>query len=146
MNDRIGAIRLKARVPMLRIQRLLGTRINLVRVEFMGDDVRGLARLGALLMYGPFVVIGYLFLVAGLARLIALRVGWGWSFFMLGGAHVLIGLYGLATGQQPDAEAAYPVLEPDIDGSDDDAADRLDTLVTGQSTPPAFPPRTGSSF
>ena len=133
------------RSTTLRIQRLLATPINLIRIEFTGDDVRGLARVGSVAIYGPFIVIGYLLLIAGLARAAALRFGWGWSLFILGTAHVLIGAVGLAAGGPKAAPTVYPVVEPELVKEEDDAADTRTTLVKQSSSPPAFPPRTRTS-
>jgi hypothetical protein len=133
------------RSTTLRIQRLLATPINLIRIEFTGYDVRGLARVGSVAIYGPFIVIGYLLLIAGLARAAALRFGWGWSLFILGTAHILIGAVGLATGAPKAAPTVYPVVEPEFVQEADGAADTRVTLVKQSSNPPAFPPRTRTS-
>lgn len=144
MNDqrKNGTAAFSPRATTLRIQRLLATPINLVRIEFAGDDVRGLARVGTVAVYGPFVAIGYLFLVAGLARLCAIRVGWGWSLLLLGAVHVAIGGVGLATGARQASSRVDSVAEPDFAPVDEDAEESADTLVTPFPHPPAFPPRT----
>jgi hypothetical protein len=145
MEQSTKAAFVSPRSATLRIQRLLATPINLIRIEFTGDDVRGLARVGSVAIYGPFVVIGYLLLVAGLARAAAMRFGWGWSLFLLGTAHILIGAVGLATGAPKAAPTVYPVVEPELVQEEDDAADRRITLVKQSSNPPAFPPRSRTS-
>jgi len=150
MSEQNRAVSFSPRATTLRIQRLLATPINVVRIEFTGDDVRGLARVGTLALYGPLVLIGYLLLLGGLARLVAMRVGWGWSLFILGGAHVLIGLYGLTAGGHQVPARVYPVVDPEV--GEDGVSERLDTLVSSASTsepistPPAFPPRTRTSL
>jgi hypothetical protein len=147
----------EVRKQTLRIRDFLATRLKLIRIEFTGADGIGVARFGRMALYAPILLVGYLLVLAGVARVVALMVGWGGSLFLLGGAHLALGFVGVWIGRDPSSTAHFPIVEPDL-ALDDAVFERANTLVTAlldtsrpatppstRPQPPSFPPRTRPS-
>ena len=114
-----------------RIKRLLATQLKLFRLELIGQDHPALVRVGALLVFGPFLVVGYAFALASVVRYLAIRIGWGVGLLLVGLIHLAIGAWGMRRGRAITFAQSYDVLVPECE-SESAAADRLgfDNAVT----------------
>jgi len=75
--------------------RLVTQHLALARVELV-EDLRGLGKDTALIVAGvPFVLLGYAFLCAAVAALLAPAVGWAGALALVGGLNLLIGGVGI---------------------------------------------------
>jgi hypothetical protein len=102
----------------------------------------------------PLFTVGYILLLIGLTRLIALRLGWSANLLLvgLGAVHVALGII-VATAAIGPVGPADETSPPAVD-TPQMALERADTLVTNPPrigaiaalAPPAFPPRTRLSF
>jgi hypothetical protein len=103
----------------------------------------------------PLFTVGYILLLIGLARLVALGLGWSANLFLvgLGALHVALGIIVATAAVEP----ADPGDETSFQAADtlQMALERADTLVTDPPraravaaalAPPEFPPRTRLSF
>jgi hypothetical protein len=102
----------------------------------------------------PLFTVGYILLLIGLARLVALGLGWSANLFLvgLGALHVALGII-VATAAIESAGPADETSRLAVD-TPQTALERADTLVTNPPRngdvaalePPEFPPRTRLSF
>jgi hypothetical protein len=99
----------------LRIKRLMATQLKLLRLEVIGQDHPLLARAGALLIFGPFLLVGYAFVLAAAVRFLAIRIGWGAGLLLLGVVHLLIGAWGMRRGRALVFAQSYDVLAPECE-------------------------------
>jgi hypothetical protein len=109
----------------LRIKRLLATQLKLFRLEVVGQDHPLLVRIGALLVFGPFLLVGYAFAWAGWLRLLAIRVGWGVGLLLFGLVHLAVGAWGLRRGHALIFSQSYQVVAPECEAAVD-----LDNAIT----------------
>lgn len=99
----------------LRIKRLLATQLKLFRLDLVGQDHPALARVGAWLVFGPFLVVGYAFALAAAVRYLAIRLGWGVGLLMVGVIHLFIGAWGMRRSRAIAFAQSYDVLVPDCE-------------------------------
>jgi hypothetical protein len=102
----------------------------------------------------PLFTVGYILLLLGLTRLIALGLGWSANLLLvgLGALHIALGII-VATAAVGPAGPADETSPPAVD-TPQMALERADTTVTNPPRmgaiaalkPPAFPPRTRLSF
>ena len=136
------------RIPTQRIVDLIATRVQSVKIELIGQDSRILDRLGAVIVFIPMVIVGYAFVLASATMLLGRAIGWGWSLFLFGAAHLALGVWGIVRGRPVGVFQHQEVLEPQIaaDVPDDSATARdgiLDAFnaigVDGRRVPAAAP-------
>jgi hypothetical protein len=125
----------------LRIVRLLDTRVRLLRLELVGQEQPLMSQVGALVLYGPFLAIGYAFLLAGLARVLARGTGWSGALFLMGAVHLALGAWGVRRARFTSSATSFEVVDPECappEGreapSDVGAPGRRDTWIS--ATPP----------
>jgi len=114
-----------------RIKRLLGTQLKLFRLEIVGQDHPALVRVGALLVFGPFLLVGYAFALASVVRYLAIRIGWGAGLLLVGLIHLAVGAWGMRRARAISFAQSYDVLVPDC-AAERAAADwnGFDTAIT----------------
>ena len=99
----------------LRIRRLLATQLRLFRLEMVGQDHPALARVGALLIFGPVLLVGYAFVLASLVRYLAIRIGWGVGLLLVGLIHLALGAWGWRRSRAIAFTQSYEVMAPDCE-------------------------------
>jgi hypothetical protein len=99
----------------LRIRRLLGTQLRLFRLEMVGQDHPALERVGALVIAGPLLLVGYAFVLASLIRYLAIRIGWGVGLLLVGPIHLALGVWGGRRSRAIAFAQSYEVLTPDCE-------------------------------
>jgi hypothetical protein len=100
------------RIPTLRIVDLIATRVQSVKIELIGQDSRILDRLGAFIVFIPMVIVGYAFVLVSLMMQLGSAIGWGWSLFLFGVAHLAFGVWGIVRGRPVGVFQHQEVLEP----------------------------------
>jgi hypothetical protein len=101
--------------PTLWIKRLMATQLKLFRLEVLGQDRPALIRVGALLVFGPFLLVGYAFALASVVRYLAIRIGWGVGLMLVGSIHLAVGVWGLRRGRAIGFAQSHDGLAPDGD-------------------------------
>jgi hypothetical protein len=121
-----------------RIKRLLKTQLKLFRLEVIGQDHPALVRVGALLVFGPFLLIGYAFALASVVRFLAIWIGWGVGLLLVGLIHLAVGAWGIRRSRAIAFAQSYDVLAPECEPANA-AADRyaFDNAVTLPNLYPA---------
>ena len=119
-----------ARALTLRVVDLLSTQVQSVRIELIGSRSSALTRLGAVLVYLPVLVIGYVLMLASLMKLASLALGWGLTLFLFGGVHLAISAWGIFQGRVPGAAKTFDVMDPEVAPSSVRAAARASTADT----------------
>jgi hypothetical protein len=99
----------------LRIRRLLGTQLRLFRLEMVGQDHPAIERVGALVIAGPILLVGYAFVLASLVRYLAIRIGWGVGLLLVGLIHLALGAWGWRRSRAIAFAQSYEVLTPDCE-------------------------------
>lgn len=99
----------------LQIRRLLATQLRLFRLEMVGQDHPALARVGALLIVGPILLVGYTFVVAALVRYLAIRLGWGVGLLLVGLIHLAVGAWGWRRSRAIAFTQSYEIVSPDCE-------------------------------
>jgi hypothetical protein len=99
----------------LRIRRLLGTQLRLFRLEMVGQDHPALEHVGALVIAGPLLLVGYAFVLASLIRYLAIRIGWGVGLLLIGLIHLALGAWGWRRSRAIAFAQSYEVLAPDCE-------------------------------
>jgi hypothetical protein len=99
----------------LRIRRLLATQLRLFRLEMVGQDHPALERVGALVIAGPLLLVGYAFVLASLIRYLAIRIGWGVGLLLVGLIHLALGAWGWRRSRAIGFAQSYEVLAPDCE-------------------------------
>jgi hypothetical protein len=99
----------------LRIRRLMATQLRLFRLEIVGQDHPALARVGALLIVGPILLVGYAFVLAALVRYLAIRIGWGVGLLLVGLIHLALGAWGWRRSRAIAFMQSYEVMAPDCE-------------------------------
>jgi hypothetical protein len=97
----------------LQIRRLMATQLRLFRLEMVGQDHPALVRVGALLIVGPIVLVGYAFVLASLVRYMAIRLGWGVGLLLVGVIHLAVGAWGWRRSRAIAFTESYEVMAPD---------------------------------
>lgn len=97
----------------LRIVRLLQTPVRLLRLELVGQEQPLMSQVGALVLYGPFLAVGYAFLLAGLARVLAQRMGWSPALFLIGAVHLALGAWGVRRAGFNISATSFDVVDPE---------------------------------
>jgi hypothetical protein len=119
--------------PTQRIKRLLGTQLKLFRLEVIGQDHPTLIRVGALLVFGPFLLVGYALALASVIRYLAVWIGWGAGLLLVGLIHLAIGAWGMKRSRAIAFAQSYDVVVPDCEpakaAADPVAFDNAVTLV-----------------
>lgn len=118
------------RAHTLRVVDLLSTRVQSVRIELIGNgsgnasstEPSPLTRLGAVLVYLPVLLLGYLLVLAALMSLLAPALGWTLTLFLFGAIHLAGAAWGLSRGRGPGAAQSYDVVDPQL--ADSPAAPR----------------------
>jgi len=121
------------RPSTLRIRDLLTAKLSLVRIEFTGEGGGGLMRVGTLLCYAPLLLVGYLFVLAACACMLAVSFGVVPSLLALGAIHIVIGLMGLWRGRRLATSSIFPIVDPELD--DVATGDPADHAITSPHTP-----------
>ena len=103
-----------SRAHTLRVVDLLSTQVQSVRIELIGSGSSALTRLGAILVYLPFLVIGYVLVLASLLWLVSAALGWGLALFLFGAIHLTLSAWGIFRGRAPGAAKTYDVMEPEL--------------------------------
>jgi hypothetical protein len=99
----------------LRIKRLLGTRLKLFQLELVGQDHPALVKVGALLIFGPFLLVGYAFALAAAVRYLAIWLGWGVGLLLVGLVHVIVGAWGMKRSRVIAFVQSYDVVAPECE-------------------------------
>jgi hypothetical protein len=109
----------------------MATKLKLLRLEVVGQDHPLLARAGALLVFGPFLLVGYAFALAAAVRFLAIRIGWGVGLLLVGVVHLAVGAWGMRRGRALAFGQSYDVVAPECEPGSA-AADRFafDSAVT----------------
>lgn len=122
--------------PTQSIKRLLATQLKLFRLEVVGQDHPALIRVGALLVFGPFLLVGYAFALAAVVRALAIRLGWSVGLLLVGLLHLGLGAWGMRRGRAIAFAQSYDVLVPDCEparaAADGTAFENAVTLVNLQ--------------
>ena len=105
------------RFPTLRIVDLMSTRVQSVRLDLVGPQSRLLVRLGTWLIFLPFVLLGYLLVVAAVVRLVAVSIGWGVTLVVFGAAHLIVGILGMFFARDVGLAQSQPVLKPELEST-----------------------------
>jgi hypothetical protein len=114
----------------LRIRRLLATQLRLFRLEMVGHDHPALAHIGALLVCGPVLLVGYAFVLASLVRYLAIRIGWGVGLLLVGLIHLALGAWGWRRSRAFAFAQSYEVVAPDCEPQRSADPFAFDTAVT----------------
>jgi Putative Actinobacterial Holin-X, holin superfamily III len=125
--------------PTQWIKRLLATQLKLFRLEVVGQDHPALIRVGALLVFGPFLLVGYAFALAAVVRALAIRLGWSVGLLLVGLIHLAVGVRGMRRGRAIAFAQSYDVLAPDCEpalAADDGTT--FETAVTLVNLQPPF--------
>ena len=101
--------------PTQRIKRLMATQLKLFRLEVSGQDQSALIRVGAILVFGPFLLVGYAFALASVVRYLAIRIGWGVGLLLVASIHLAVRAWGLKRGRAIAFAQTYDVLAPDCE-------------------------------
>jgi hypothetical protein len=99
------------------IKRLLATQLKLFRLEVVGQDHPALVRVGALLVFGPFLLVGYAFALAAVVRALAIRLGWSVGLLLIGLVHLAVGAWGMRRSRAIAFAESYDVLAPDCESA-----------------------------
>ncbi len=99
----------------LRIKRLLATQLKLFRLDLVGQDHPALVRVGALLIFGPFLLVGYAFALAAAVRILAIRLGWGVGLLLIGLIHLAVGAWGMKRSRAIAFAQSYDVVVPECE-------------------------------
>lgn len=116
----------------LRIKRLLGTRLKLFQLELVGQDHPALVRVGALLIFGPFLLVGYAFALAASIRYLAIWLGWGIGLLLVGVVHLIVGAWGMRRSRVIAFVQSYDVVVPECEPepAEEDERFAFDSAVT----------------
>jgi hypothetical protein len=112
-NEAASALAGRNHRPTQWIRGLLATQLKLFRLEVVGQDHPALIQVGALLVFGPFLLVGYAFALAALVRALAIRLGWGVGLLLVGLVHLAVGAWGMRRGRAIAFAQSYDVLVPD---------------------------------
>jgi hypothetical protein len=97
----------------LRIVRLLDTRVRLLRLELVGQEQPLMSQVGVLVLFVPFLAIGYAFLLAALARVLARGLGWTAALFLIGVVHLALGTWGVWRARFTSSITSFEVVDPE---------------------------------
>jgi len=78
------------------LMELVAAQVKLARLELVGDARALGTRLVRVAIFLPVAVLGYGFAAAGGAYALGTRIGFGWSFALVGVVHAVVGGFGLA--------------------------------------------------
>ena len=78
------------------LMELVAAQVKLTRLELVGDARALGVRLVRVAIFLPIAVLGYGFAAAGGAYALGTRIGFGWSFALVGVVHAAVGGFGLA--------------------------------------------------
>jgi uncharacterized membrane protein YqjE len=77
--------------------RLVSQHITLARLE-LAEDAKAMARdVASIIVFVPFLLVGWVFLCGAIAVALAQAIGYGWALAVVGGAHMLGGGLGIWT-------------------------------------------------
>lgn len=77
--------------------RLVSQHITLARLE-LAEDAKAMARdVASIIVFVPFLLVGWVFLWAAIAVALAQAIGYGWALAAVGGVHMVGGGLGLWT-------------------------------------------------
>jgi hypothetical protein len=99
----------------LKIKRLLATQLKLFRLDLVGQDHPALVRVGAWLIFGPFLLVGYAFALAAAVRYLAIRLGWGVGLLLVGSIHLIVGAWGMRRSRAIAFAQSYDVVVPECE-------------------------------
>jgi uncharacterized membrane protein YqjE len=75
--------------------RLVSQHITLARLE-LAEDAKAMARdVASIIVFVPFLLVGWVFLCAALAVALAQAIGYGWALAVVGGVHMVGGGLGI---------------------------------------------------
>ena len=114
----------------LHIRRLLATQLRWFRLEMVDRDHPALPRVGALLIFGPVLLVGYAFVLASLVRYLAIRIGWGVGLLLVGLIHLALGAWGWRRSRGIAFTQSYEVMAPDCEPQRSPDPSVFDNAVT----------------
>lgn len=110
----------------------------------MGNHSSKITRLGTVLLYLPFLLIGYLLLLASVMKLAAVAVGWGVTIVLFGVLHLAISAWGMTRGRHVGAAERFDVLDPAVAPKDTPPLNQGPSVIR-PALPPPFSAARGTS-
>jgi hypothetical protein len=112
------------------LMELVAAQVKLMRLELV-DDVRALgARLLRAAIFLPLLSIGYTLLAGAGAYALGTRIGFGWSFALVGVVHAVVGGWGLLLATRTVRQVRV------LDRSRDELERSIKTVAPAALTPP----------
>jgi len=124
----------KLRATAEDLMELVAAQVKLMRLELVGDARVLGGRLVRVAIFLPFAVLGYAFLAGAGAYALGTRIGFGWSFAVLGLLHGGVGAAGLI-----HAARAFRQVRM-LDRSREELDRSLKSVVPALAEPAVTPP------
>jgi hypothetical protein len=126
------------------LMELVAAQVKLTRLELVGDARALGVRLVRVAIFLPLAVLGYGFAAAGGAYALGTRIGFGWSFALVGVIHAAAGGWGLAHAarmfrQVKVLDRSREELDRSIKSVAPALAEPASVMPPVQNRPPALP-------